>query len=126
MNKMMTTPLLALTILGLMAAGSANADIRVKCERKGNRSSVVSVDGKNLGTGPFTAEIESGSNTAKVIAPKTSVAGEVEFDFSSKPKDVAAGATAITPNFIQGGKVTASILKDGFVVNSFTANCRVR
>lgn len=125
MNKMMTTPLLALTVLGLMAAGSANADIRVKCERKGNRSSVVSVDGKNLGADGFTAEIDSGSNTSSA-APKSAVAGEVGFDFSSKPKDVAAGATAISANFIQGGKVTASILKDGFVVNSFTANCRVR
>ena len=97
----------------------------MKCERKGNNSSSVSVDGKNLVSGQFTARIESSSNQASAT-PKTSVGGELEFDFSSKQKDVAAGATAIPATFIQGGKVTASILKDGFVVNSYTANCRVR
>ena len=109
-----------------LAAADANAaGIRIKCEKKSNRSS-ISVDGRNLTPGSYSAVVKSGDNKA-VAELKSSTGDEVEFDFDSDKGDIAAGAVAISPIFIQGGKVTGQIKDaDGFIVIEGTSSCRVR
>lgn len=52
---------------------------------------------------------------------------EVECDFASNAGDIAAGATQIAANFIQGGSVTGKLIDAaGFTVASDTVSCRVR
>lgn len=109
-----------------IAAADANAaGIRIKCEKKSNRSS-ISVDGRNLTPGSYSAVVKSGDNKAAADL-KSSTGDEVEFDFDSDKGDIAAGAVAISPIFIQGGKVTGQIKDaDGFIVIEGTSSCRVR
>lgn len=116
----------ALTVLSVQAQA---ATIRVQCEKRGDRS-VVSVDGKNLVRGSYTAQALSGGSTAAAPARAT-VGDEVEFDFSSQPNDIAAGATAIATTFIVvsngAASVTGKILNAaGETVISDTVACRVR
>lgn len=109
-----------------LPAADANAEgIRVKCEKRTNRSS-ISVDGRDLDIGNYSAHVMSGDNSAN--APLTaSIGDEVEFDFDSAANDIAAGDTPISRSFIQGGTVTGQILdEEGFVVVQATAACRVR
>lgn len=111
-----------LVAMGSMAAEAAQ--IRVKCERRADRS-VISVDGRGLAAGQYTASVSSAANSADAPA-LAAVGGEVEFDFASNANDIAGGAAAIPTNFIQG-TVTAKILSaDGFTVVSDTVTCRVR
>ncbi|SDX00250.1 hypothetical protein [Nitrosomonas oligotropha] len=109
-----------------LAAADANAaGIRIKCEKKSNRSS-ISVDGRNLTPGSYSAVVKSGDNKA-VAELKSSTGDEVEFDFDSDKGDIVAGAVAISPIFIQGGKVTGQIKDaDGFIIIEGTSSCRVR
>jgi hypothetical protein len=104
-----------------------NAIARVTCELRSDRSR-ASVNGQNLTTGSYSARISSGASSAtSALAP--TVGDEVEFDFDSEPDDIAAGATAIASNFIEGTTpaVTGEILGEGgAVVASATATCRVR
>ncbi len=105
----------------------SGATIQVKCERRANRSR-ISVDGNNLLSGSYRAQVSSGANTAASGLQATS-GDEVEFDFDSAPNNIAAGATAIAPTFIQGApaQVTATILDpSGNAVVSATASCRTR
>lgn len=107
----------------LLAGGS----IQVKCERRANRSR-ISVDGKDLLSGSYRAQVSSGANVA-VSGLQATVGDEVELDFDSAPKDIAAGATAIAATFIQGipAQVTATILdSSGNTVVATTATCRTR
>ena len=109
----------------LSAADANAAGIRIKCEKKSNRSS-ISVDGRNLTPGSYSAVVKSGDNKA-VAELKSSTGDEVEFDFDSDKGDIVAGAVAISPIFIQGGKVTGQIKDaDGFIVIEGTSSCRVR
>lgn len=109
----------------LSAADANAAGIRVKCEKKSNRSS-ISVDGRNLTPGSYSAVVKSGDNKA-VAELKSSTGDEVEFDFDSDKGDIVAGAVAISPIFIQGGKVTGQIKDaDGFIIIEGTSSCRVR
>lgn len=109
-----------------LAASGGGGGFRLTCERRANRSK-ISVDGNNLRprNGTFTARVQSGSNSA-ASRPQRAVGDEVEFDFDSNPNDVAAGATRISRGFIVGGRVTAQILRNGTVVRSGSATCRVR
>lgn len=97
------------------------------CERRSNRSR-ASVNGKNLASGQYRARITSGANQASSgLAP--TVGDEVEFDFDSDPGDIAAGATPIAPNFLQGTppQMTGELLDaGGAVVASGVATCRQR
>lgn len=114
-------------ITSLPVADAAAAAIRVKCEKSTNPArSSISVDGRNLAPGSYSAVVISGDNRAK--APLTPAIGdEVKFDFDSNPNDIAAGAVKISRNFIQGGKVTGKIKDDqGFVVIQSTSICTVR
>jgi hypothetical protein len=116
------------SIILMLSASQANAAeaIRVKCGKRADRS-VISVDGKKLDAGLYSALVISGSNQKASNPPAVAPVGrEVEFDFSSKPADQAAGATPIGIDFVQG-QVTGQILDDtGYVVAQATANCRVR
>ena len=109
----------------LSAADANAAGIRIKCEKKSNRSS-ISVDGRNLIPGSYSAVVKSGDNKASAEL-KSSTGDEVEFDFDSDQGDIVAGAVAISPIFIQGGKVTGQIKDaDGFIIIEGTSSCRVR
>lgn len=123
MNTKMTYLAALLVATGALSAEAAQ--ISVKCEVRGDRS-VVSVDGRNLVPGLYSATIMSGANTAST-GTKPTIGDEVEFDFASNPNDIAQGASAIPRNFIQGAMVTGKILTpDGFVVVNDTVSCRVR
>lgn len=124
--KTTTTLAVAFVVLAtsLPVADAFAASVRVKCDKQSNRSK-VSVDGRGLVAGSYVAKIISGDNTKK--SEPISGSGEVGFDFDSDPGNIAAGATAITANFIQGGKVTGQIIDShGFTIAHATATCRVR
>jgi hypothetical protein len=75
--------------------------------------------------------LEAGSlaalNTAVADAQPADADGEDEFDFDSDPGDIAEGATPISPDFIQGGRVTGKILDEGGnTLAAATATCRMR
>ena len=115
-----------ISLLGTLPFDSAFAEgIRIKCEKRATRSA-ISVDGRDLVPGNYSAIVFSGDNIA--TAPLTpSIGDEVEFDFDSKPDDIAAGETAISRDFIQGAQVTGQIVDEtGFGVAQGTARCRVR
>jgi hypothetical protein len=100
---------------------------RVTCETRSDRSR-ASVDGNDLPSGTYTARLTSGANVA-TSAPAPTVGDEVEFDFDSEPDDIAAGATAIAADFIQGDppSVTGEILDGGgAVIASATVLCEQR
>ena len=112
-------------LLGIFVTAEA-ASVRVRCETRANRSK-ISVDGNDLAAGSYkaTATSASGANLA-TAGPTPAVGDEVEFDFDSNANDVAAGATRISPSFIQGN-VTGSILDaTGKSVASSTVGCRVK
>ncbi len=113
-------------IIPSMTVDAEAASIRVKCEKRGDRSR-VSVDAKDLAPGEYSAEILSGANEVVSDGTQTVAPGadQVEFDFDSNPKDVAAGATEISSDFIQGQVIGKVIDADGFS-ESETVNCRVR
>ena len=69
--------------------------------------------------GRYRATVRSGGNTA-ISDAKTASADEVEFDFDSN----SGGATRIAPDFIQGLRVSATLL-DGAsqVVASSVVTC---
>lgn len=123
--KRITIAFTVATLLLATATTDATARIRVKCEKRANRSS-ISVDGRNLEVGNYSANVLSGDNEQS--APlKPSVGDEAEFDFDSARRDIAAGDTPIPAGFVQGGRVTAQILdEEGFVVAEGSATCRVR
>lgn len=101
---------------------AGNAILRVRCEAANGRSK-ISVDGNNLAAGAYRASVRSGSNTVTSEA-RTAVGDEVEFDFDSNPNDIDAGATAIAPTFIQGGRVEAALsTAGGQVIASSGASC---
>ncbi|MEA2625703.1 MAG: hypothetical protein QOD06_1748 [Candidatus Binatota bacterium] len=122
----------AITVLGCAVAVLAPAlqadaaDVRVRCERRANRRSKISVDGRNLARGQYRAIVKSGSNKATSPA-QPAVGGEAEFDFDSDRGDIAEGATAISPTFIQGGKVLGKIRNSaGTIVAQASATCEIR
>lgn len=115
---------------GTVSQAALSATIRLRCERRSNRSK-ISVDGRGLTprTGSFRARVRAAGGTATSGARKA-VGGEAEFDFDSDRGDVRAGATRIAASFIQsraGADVVAEILNaQGNVVASQGADCRSR
>ncbi|MBS1212848.1 MAG: hypothetical protein H6R26_1465 [Proteobacteria bacterium] len=125
MNKNTNAIAFGLVVATFFAAANANADIRVTCEQRADRS-VVSVDAKNLVPGTYKAEIISGNNEA-ISGDVASIGDEVKVDFSSQRKDQAAGAVAIPAIFIQGGTVTGQVINaDNMVVTQAAAKCAVK
>jgi hypothetical protein len=109
---------------------SGPGELRLRCEvRTDELRSKISVDGKNLASGQYRARVRSGNSSA-MSGLRATVGDEVEFDFDSDPDDIAAGATAIVPDFIQISStpdVVAEILSaGGQVVVSQAGDCSVR
>ena len=115
-----------LVSLGTIATSDAfAAGVRVKCDKSPTRSS-ISVDGRDLIVGSYSAVVISGENQ-KSAPLKGTVGDEIEFDFDSNRNDILAGDTPISRVFIQGNRVTGQIVDEqGFVVVQGTATCRVR
>ncbi len=127
-NRVSTPSFTSLLIAGALLAAASQASaatVRVQCEKRADRST-VSVDGKNLVAGSYTAVVVSGGNSAAAPARST-VGDEVEFDFNSQPNDIRAGATAIPATFVTGASVTGKIVDSlGNTVIADTVACRVR
>ncbi|HSR92995.1 MAG TPA: hypothetical protein VLK88_16945 [Gemmatimonadales bacterium] len=108
----------------------AVASIRLRCERRANRSK-ISVDGSGLvpRAGNFRARVTASGGTVTSTVHRA-VAGDVEIDFDSNPNDIRAGATRIAANFITartGPDVVARILNaGGQVVATQGADCTVQ
>lgn len=121
---------MAVALLGIaMVAGfvvdADAASVRVRCEKRTSRSK-ISVDGRALPGGSYTARVTSGTNRA-VSPADAAVGGEVEFDFDSDRGNIAEGATPIARTFITRGRVRGEIVDtEGTVVASSTVACRVR
>lgn len=101
---------IALLAAEALTAAAANAELRVRCERRGAKRSRVSIDGNNLPAGIYTIALSSGGNAApqvtqNVVAP----ADEFEADYDSNPADIRAGATAISRAFIVNGAVNVAV-----------------
>jgi hypothetical protein len=104
--------------------GTGGAVLRVRCERRSNRSK-VSVDANDIAGGTYTARVTSGGNTA-TSGPQGAIGDEVEFDFDSDAGDIAEGATPIASTFIQGLQVTGEVLDGSTVVASATVSCEAK
>ena len=127
----LTTPTSFETTLGYASAAiSATATLRVRCERRGNRSR-ISLDGNNLSprNGSFRGRVTASAGTF-TSKSKRAVGDEVEFDFYSNPNDIAAGATKIPARFITarpGPDVIGEILNSsGVVVVRQGAECEFK
>ena len=112
------------------AVASAIATIRLRCERRSNRSR-ISVDASGLtpATGRFRARVTAAGGT--VTSPlKRAVGGQDEFDFDSNQADINAGATRIAATFIRartGPDVVARVLNAaGVVVATRSGECVIR
>ena len=128
MNKKHSILLMASSLIMALVSVQADAGqgIRVKCERRADRS-VISVDGGNLDAGDYSALVISGSNAKPSNLPlKPAIGGQVEFDFSSQAADIAAGATTSGTTFVQSMVLGQILNSQGFVVSEATAICRVR
>ena len=100
-------------------AYSAPPSLVVSCKNRVGRSQ-VSVNGKDLAVGFYTASISSGANAA-VAGAMSAVLGEVEFDFDSNTE---LGATTIPAEFIQGLEVAAQLADaSGHVVLEASVSC---
>lgn len=114
-----------LATLAMIGVDAAAATIRVTCEVSPGRSK-ISVDGKSLAAGRYTAVAISGGSMA-TSPSEAAVGGEVEVDYDSNPADIRAGAVAIPSTFITGGKVTGKVIDaSGNTVISDTVSCRVK
>ena len=123
----------ALAVIGAVALLAAESisiaaeagELRVRCERRGNKRSKVSVDGRDVAPGTYLIQLSSGGNAAAQVT-KTVVApaDEFEADYDSNRKDIRAGATAIPATFIQNGSVSAVVT--GAENLSATVSCQVR
>jgi hypothetical protein len=108
-------------------ATATGASIRLRCERRSNRSR-ISVDGRGLTprAGSFRARVTASGGTV-TSGFRRAVAGEVEFDFDSDRGDIREGATRIPATFItarSGPDVVAKILNaSGQVVATQGAEC---
>jgi len=111
-------------------ATASGANVRLRCELRPGRSR-ISADGRDLrpANGIYSARVAAAGGSATSGAQQA-VLGEAEFDFDSDRGDIAAGATAIAPDFIAarpGPDVTAEILDaQGVVVASGGAECELR
>ena len=111
-----------------MAVDAGAASTRVRCRVKAARTQ-ISVDGRGLDAGTYTATVNSSTDAAGAVASATAIqvvppANEAEFDFDSKRVDIAAGATALPRNFVTiPGSVSWQLLKNGVVIQSGTQAC---
>jgi len=118
------------TVTSAEELSSLTATLRVRCERRPNRSK-ISVDANDVTprNGSFRARVRAAGGTV-TSAAKRAVGDEVEFDFDSDRDDIAAGATRIPANFIQrrdGADVVGILLNaQGDVVARRGVECEFR
>lgn len=111
-------------------ATASGASVRLRCELRSGRSR-ISADGRDLrpANGVYSARVAAAGGSA-TSGTQQAALGEAEFDFDSDRGDIAAGATAIAPDFIAarpGPDVIAEILDaQGAVVASGGAECELR
>jgi hypothetical protein len=125
MNTRILPRLAACLVVGAAFTAQA-AELRVTCEKRASRSK-ASVDGSDLAAGQYRAVLRSGANVAR-SGWQAAVGDEAQFDFDSRPADIAEGATAIAPNFIVDGRVRGHLVDASGtrVTPVVTAICRVR
>jgi hypothetical protein len=118
--------LMLVSLLGHEAVAQAAPELRVRCEKRTNRSR-ISVDGNNVPAGSYVVTVTSGANKA---TRNETVAGgaadEFESDFDSNRNDVAEGATKISKTFIQNRQINVQITPDPGFVNLSPYTCSVR
>lgn len=126
MTTSLSTRMLAATLLSLVSLAASAADVRVTCEKRSNRSK-ASIDGSNLDAGSYRAVLRSGTARATTTY-EAAVGDEAQFDFDSRPADIADGATAIPASFIVDGRVRGHLVDAGGkrVTPVVEAVCRVR
>ena len=115
--------------LAFAALDASAATIRVQCEQRGVQRSRISVDGDKLSpiAGQYRAQVVLVSGLGSATSAGAPLVGDqVEFDFDSNPGDIAAGATAIPRDFIDGNVTGKILAPDGSTVISDTVACRVR
>ncbi|MBN8558741.1 MAG: hypothetical protein J0L74_13895 [Burkholderiales bacterium] len=91
MNTRILPRLAACLVVGAAFTAQA-AELRVTCEKRASRSK-ASVDGSDLAAGQYRAVLRSGTNVAR-SGWQAAVGDEAQFDFDSRPADIAEGATA--------------------------------
>ncbi|HET7007374.1 MAG TPA: hypothetical protein VFK65_17845 [Candidatus Binatia bacterium] len=125
MKKKLVVMIVGLALLSAegLAASAIAGDLRVRCERRGNKRSKISVDGNNVRGGNYNVMVTSGGNTVQASA--ATVGDEFETDFDSNRADIRAGATAISATFIQGGTVNVSVTGPESLSATNVA-CRIR
>ena len=115
-----------LAIAGVEAAGAESA--RVRCRVRSARTQ-ISVDGRDLAPGTYTATVDSstdalGTVTSRTAVPVVAPADEAEFDFDSNRLNVLAGATPLPRGFVTlPGSIAWQLLDGGAVVLSGTTTC---
>lgn len=127
----MTRVVLVVGSIAALAATAVDAgaeSARVRCRVKAARTQ-ISVDGRDLGAGTYTATVDSSTDAGGAVTSATAIAvvppaNEAEFDFDSKPVNIAAGATALPRNFVTlPGSVSWHLLRNGTVILSGTQAC---
>jgi len=130
MKTIISAAVSCLVASAAFVAFDANAaTIRVQCEQRGVQRAKISIDGNNLApvAGLYRAQVVLASGLGAATSAGASLIGdEVEFDFDSNPADIAAGATAIPNNFIDGNVIGKILAPDGTTVISDTVACRIR
>jgi heme-binding NEAT domain protein len=124
-----TTPTTGSPTTGTTTPGAntpAATTMLAQCEVRSNRSKVT-VKGKNLAAGQYYASVTSGTKTVQ-STNQTITGNEVEIKFDSDAGDIAAGAIALTADFIQGAKITAKLFSAGSTtaLASVDAACLVK
>lgn len=109
LNRKMVVLLGGLAFLSAegLAVSAMAGDLRVRCERRANKRSKISVDGNNVIGGTYTVVVTSGANSAQATA--ATVGDEFETDFDSNRADIRAGATAISATFIQNRTINVTV-----------------
>ncbi len=124
-----TTMALGAVIALLAPAFDADAaSARVRCRVRAPRTQ-ISIDGRALAAGTYTATVDSATDAGGPVTSKGAVVvggrvREAQFDFDSNPVDVAAGATALPASFVTlPGSISWQLLEDGNVILSGTQAC---
>ena len=117
--------LVALSVACAAFAAQAG-EVRVTCEKRASRSK-ASVDGSDLASGQYRAVLKSGTHAAR-SGWQPADGDEAEFDFDSRPADIAEGGTAIAADFIVDGRVKGYLVDSSGVRATpvVTASCRIR
>jgi hypothetical protein len=117
----------AMVTLLAMPFDADAASARVKCRVKGDRTQ-ISVDGRSLPAGTYTASVDSTTDGAGAVPSNNSVTlppgNEAEFDFDSDAGDIAEGATPLPAGFATvGGSIVWTIQQGGLAFLSGTQAC---